>query len=109
MSSCIRVDPDQLRSAAVHIDGQGEDLLVGYSSVHSRIEAAQSGWAGRSAAALSARLAEWQATVAGIHARVSDHGTAMHGSGGFATTERNNTQAIAGVGRQDAGARPVDL
>ena len=80
MSSCIRVDPDQLRSAAVHIDGQGEDLLVGYSSVHSRIEAAQSGWAGRSAAALSARLAEWQATVAGIHARVSDHGTAMHGS-----------------------------
>jgi uncharacterized protein YukE len=51
MSSCIRVGPDQLRSAAVHIDGQGEDLLVGYSSVHSRIEAAQSGWAGRSAAA----------------------------------------------------------
>jgi WXG100 family type VII secretion target len=95
----IRVDPDQMRAAAVHVDGQAEDISVGHASVHSRMEAAQAGWAGASAAALTARVAEWQTSVALIGSRIADHGAAFHGGAeAFAQSEDQNRQALTEVG-----------
>ena len=69
----FRVDLEALASSAAHVSGQGEDLAAAHVSSDNRIEAAQPGWVGGSAAALSARTAAWLETSRRLLTRVGGH------------------------------------
>jgi uncharacterized protein YukE len=49
----FRVDLEALARSAAHVSGQGEDLATAHLSADNRMAAAQSGWVGSSALALS--------------------------------------------------------
>jgi len=60
MADRVRVDPVDLRMSAGHLAMHSEDLRTAHASADSDIDATQAGWAGASAAAMRAKLAEWQ-------------------------------------------------
>jgi WXG100 family type VII secretion target len=86
-------------SSAVHVYGQGEGLAAEHASADSRIEAAQAGWAGASAAAMTARSAKWMQTSAVLVGRLSTHSQDLHTCAcTFAETEQHRAEAIKAVG-----------
>ena len=77
----FRVDLEALASSAAHVSGQGEDLAAAHVSSDNRIEAAQPGWVGGSAAALSARTAAWLETSRRLLTRVGGHALQLNDDG----------------------------
>jgi hypothetical protein len=58
---------------------------------------------GMSAAAVEAKLSQWQATTAALTARLTDHAEAFTTSGiDYRDTDLRNAAAIADVGEQGA-------
>ncbi len=60
-------------SSALQVNSHGEDLAVCHMAADNRMAAAAGGWQGRSAQALSARLAAWNATSQDLLGRLRDH------------------------------------
>ncbi|MGV0871983.1 WXG100 family type VII secretion target [Mycolicibacterium sp. XJ879] len=77
MPGQLRANLSHLDTSAVQADGQAAELASGHTSAHGQIEAAQTGWTGRSAMSLAKRLAQWQAADAALQARVVEHGQAL--------------------------------
>ena len=95
----FQIDLEALVSSAAHVDGQGEDLATAYLCSDNRIAAAQSGWVGASAAALSGKTAAWLETSRGLLARVGAHALDLHNDGiDFAARERDNVEMLRAVG-----------
>jgi uncharacterized protein YukE len=73
----IKIDVEQLASAGRQVGDQAEDMAAEFLSADNRIQAAQHGWVGVSAAALRARMARWLPASPGLVGKVSEHGFAL--------------------------------
>jgi len=95
----FRVDLEALASSAAHVSGQGEDLAAAHVSSDNRIEAAQPGWVGGSAAALSARTAAWLETSRRLLTRVGGHALQLNDDGiDFSASESENVEKLRALG-----------
>jgi hypothetical protein len=102
--SWVRVDPADLATSSVIVQGHAEDLQIGHGAANTRTAAAQPGLMGLSAAVIEAKVAQWQAVTEVLCARLVGHGKARAGSAtGFAVTEDHNMQAVASVGQSEPG------
>jgi uncharacterized protein YukE len=100
----LRVDLEALACSAAHVTGQGEDLAIAHLSSDNRIEAAQIGWVGASAEALSARMAAWLETSRRLLTAVGDHALELHDDlHSFAAMERVNAEKLNEVGTASHG------
>jgi WXG100 family type VII secretion target len=95
----LRVNHEDMVGSAIHVTGQGEDLAMGHLASDNRMESAQAGWQGTSAAALAAKLADWQPKSKVLLARVADHAQGLHtAAAAYAAMEEDNAQALNRVG-----------
>lgn len=69
----LRVVIEDLVASAIAVTGLGEDLASASASSDARVEGAQSGWQGRSAAALTVLAARWAQDSQALVSRMSDH------------------------------------
>lgn len=100
----FRVDLEALAHSAAHVTGQGEDLATAHLSSDNRMAAAQSGWVGSSALALSTKTAAWLEDSRRLITRVGEHALSLHTDGiDFAATERDNAEKLRAV-QPTAGA-----
>ena len=96
--SDIKIDVEQLTASGRHASGQAEDLAAGFLTADNRMEAAQYGWAGTSATALSARAARWLPVSQALVGKVGDHGFALQDAAvQHAAAEAQRAQALADV------------
>jgi uncharacterized protein YukE len=81
------------------VANHGEDLLARQQSCHGEAAAAQSGWVGTSAAALSNLLDGWQNTTDAHLRRFGKHSCDMHfAAAEFSDMEDRNAEAVRRVG-----------
>lgn len=74
----LHVDTAELAAFAVAVSSHGEELAARYALSDSRIDAAQAGWPGRAAAALTARAGQWSAEGRVLLARIAEHAQSLH-------------------------------
>jgi uncharacterized protein YukE len=74
----LKANIEHLATSGVAVTGHGEDLAAQHSAADGRIEAAQRGWQGLSAVAMSARTEAWRSTTSALLARMSDHAQGLH-------------------------------
>jgi uncharacterized protein YukE len=95
----LRVDLAALVYSAAHANGQGEDLAIAHAISDSRMEAAQPGWAGDSAAAMVARMDVWLATSKALLMRVGEHALGLNSDAiKFTAMEQQNAEKLRAVG-----------
>lgn len=91
----LRVNIDDLGASGVAVTGHGEDVATIHAAATSRIEAAQSGWQGASALAMTALSAQWVATTTALVSRLSDHAQGLLASAqGFAEMEQRHSHQL---------------
>lgn len=91
----LRVNVEDLAASGAAVTGHGEDVAVKHAAAASRIDAAQAGWQGASALAMTALSEQWLATTATLVTRLSDHAQGLHASAqGFTEMEQRNSQAL---------------
>ncbi|SBS77677.1 conserved hypothetical protein [uncultured Mycobacterium sp.] len=107
----LRVNIEDLAASGVAVTNHGEDVAAQHAAAASRIDAAQAGWQGASALAMTALSEQWLATTAGLVTRLSDHAQGLHTSAqGFAEMEQRNSQALQQPARAaNAIASQTDL
>jgi uncharacterized protein YukE len=69
----LDIVPEQVYQAAAVGRARHEELAGTYASTQSQAWDAETGWVGRSGAALSALLDRWQSDAAGHHRLLNDH------------------------------------
>ena len=91
----LRVNIEDLAASAVAVTGLAEDVASRHSAADDRIDAAQSGWQGQSAATLADRAQQWLQDGRDGVARLSDHAQALHTSASeFWAHEQRSAQAL---------------
>lgn len=96
----LRVSIEDLAACGLAVTAHGEDLAAAHTAADGRIDAAMSGWQGRSAAALCARAAQWSQHSRALLARIGDHAQALHtGTAQLRAHEQRSAQALARQGR----------
>ncbi len=91
----LRVNIEDVSASGVAVNAHGEDVAVKHAAAASRIDAAQAGWQGASAAAMALLSEQWLATTSALVTRLSDHAQALHASAqGFAEMEQRNSQQL---------------
>ncbi|MEE6139567.1 WXG100 family type VII secretion target [Mycobacterium sp. 050128] len=99
----MKIDVEQLTVSGRQVSDQAEELAAGLLTSDNRIEAAQYGWAGRSAVALSARAARWLPVAQALVGKVGDHGFALQDAAVLhAAAEAQRARALAGVATRAA-------
>lgn len=73
----LRVDTDDLRMSADFMDMHGEDLRREHAAADTSIADSAAEWVGASAAALQAKLAEWQRVTAHATGEFTYHNAAF--------------------------------
>lgn len=95
----LRVNIEDMVGSAVYVSGQGEDLAMGHLASDNKMESAQAGWQGISAAALSAKLASWHPKSQALLTRVADHAQGLHTAAQtFQETEVERARVLRRVG-----------
>lgn len=96
----LRVSIEDLAACGLAVTAHGEDLAAAHTAADGRIDAAMSGWQGRSAAALCARAAQWSQHSRVVLARIGDHAQVLHaGAARFHDHEQHGAQVLARQGR----------
>ena len=91
----LRVNIESLAASGRTVAGHGEDVASKHAAAASRIDAAQVGWQGASALAMTARSEQWLASTSALLTRLSDHAQGLHTSAlGFGEMEQRNSQAL---------------
>ncbi|GAY13291.1 WXG100 family type VII secretion target [Mycobacterium sp. shizuoka-1] len=91
----LKVNIEDLAASGVAVTGHGEDVAVKHAAADGRVDAAQAGWQGASAAAMATLCGQWSATTTALVTRLSDHAQALHASAqGFAEMEQRHSQAL---------------
>jgi uncharacterized protein YukE len=104
MADKLRVDPTALSSAGNDVANHGEDLLARQLACHGEAAAAQSGWVGASAGALSNLLDGWQTTSDAHLRRFGKHSCDLHFAAvGFTDMEDRNSEEVRRVGEAAGG------
>jgi uncharacterized protein YukE len=94
----LRLDLEALAHSAAHVAGQGEDLATAHLSSDNRMVAAQSGWVGSSALALSAKTAAWLEDSRRLVGRVGNHALDLSNDGiEFSAMESDNAERMQAV------------
>jgi uncharacterized protein YukE len=94
----FRLDLEALAHSAADVTGQGEDLAAAHLSSDNRIAAAQSGWVGSSALALSTKTAAWLEDTRTLVTRVGEHALNLHADRiNFSTAEREHVETLRSV------------
>jgi uncharacterized protein YukE len=95
----LRVSLEDMVGSAVHVTGQGEDLATAHVIADSKMDVAQPGWQGASAASLAAKLTDWQVTSKALLSRVADHAQGLHSAAlAISSFEQAGAQALEQVG-----------
>ena len=98
MPQPIRVDPQELADAAERVRGYADQLRVGHGSAVTAADAAQSGLAGQSAQAISAKTQRWQTTTAALQRVLASQADALaSAANAYAETEADNQRAITSL------------
>ncbi len=96
----LRVNIEDLVASGVAVTGHGEEVACRHAAAANQIDAAQMGWQGMSAAALTVLSEQWTATTAALLSRLSDHAQGLHTSAqGFAEMEQRHSRALAEPGQ----------
>lgn len=91
----LRVDPTEVLIAADHVDVAADNLRADHGSAHSRIGAAQPGWIGSSAAALTASAAKWEEDSTRHYSELVGHVEALRSAASMYTgTDSQEKAAI---------------
>lgn len=91
----LRVNIESLAASGTAVAGHGENVAMKHAAAASRIDAAQIGWQGMSALAMTALSEQWLASTSAVLARLSDHAQGLHTSAqGFAEMEQRHSQAL---------------
>jgi uncharacterized protein YukE len=94
----FQVDLETLACSAAQVTGQGEDLATAHVSSDNRIAAAQSGWVGNSALALSTKTTTWLEDSRRLLSKIGEHALNMNNDGlDFSAVERDNVQQLGAV------------
>ncbi len=95
----LRVVVEDLVASAVAVTGHGEDLAAVLVAADGRIEAAQSGWQGRSAVALGAVAARWASDGHDVMTRMGEHASRLQVSAReFWAQDQGGAGALDSVG-----------
>lgn len=70
----LRVDPALVHESGMQVGELAETLRTELSASSQQISASQSGWIGKSAEALAAKLAEWDEAAQIHHQNIAGHG-----------------------------------
>ncbi|WP_445169308.1 WXG100 family type VII secretion target [Mycolicibacterium sp. Dal123E01] len=107
----LRVNVEHLAASGVAVTGHGEDVATEHAAAATRIDAAQGGWQGTSALAMTVLSEQWVATTSTLVGRLSDHAQGLHTSAqGFAEMEQHNSQELQVPAREaNAIASQTDL
>jgi hypothetical protein len=101
----LRVNVEQLVTAAVQVAGHGEALAARHLAADNQLEWAARGWAGGSAAALGRRAELWRDQSNRLVARVGGHANGLHSSAcQFLAMELGNSAAPGAPSSPTAGA-----
>ena len=93
----LKVDPIDLHMSADQMSVHHADLRAAHAEADSDIEGAQAGWVGASAAALQAKLAEWQATTERLCGSIAEHERAFRAAGRqYETVDEDGAEKITG-------------
>lgn len=96
----LRVNAEDVAASGVAVTGHGEDVAMKHAAAASRIDAAQAGWQGTSALAMTTLSELWVATTGALLTRLSDHAQALHTTArGFAAMEQRHSQALEAPAR----------
>ena len=110
MAGELNVDPESLHRASGNIQNHGEFMIGVHHESLGESEAAQTGWVGGSAGALSGMLTTWSEVTTDHATRLSNHVTGLHTSATvFSEMDRTNADAIRAVYRQGAQDSAEDL
>ncbi|UQX13585.1 hypothetical protein [Candidatus Mycobacterium methanotrophicum] len=94
----FRLDLEALAHSAAQVSGQGEDLATAHLSSDNRIVAAQSGWVGSSAVALSTKTATWLEDSRRLVTRVGGHALDLTNDGiDFSAMDGGNAEMLQAV------------
>ncbi|WP_197380792.1 WXG100 family type VII secretion target [Mycolicibacterium mengxianglii] len=97
----LKVNVEDLVASGVTVTGHGEDVAMKHNAADTRIETAQGGWQGRSAASMTLRLAAWSTTTTALLTRLSDHAQGLHSCAQeFCAMEERHAEALEEPGRQ---------
>ena len=69
----IRLNIEKLTTSGLAVTNHGEDVAAKHVTADGKIETAQGGWQGQSAAAMATRWAAWQETTGTLLTRMSGH------------------------------------
>lgn len=101
MPKPLQVDAVDLGLSAAVIDSLADEVRAAHADADARIEAAQSGWVGASAAAMAAKRAAWQGFTSGMYAEMAAHSAKFRAAAHeFQATDSHGAEAI------DAAAHP---
>ncbi|PND57125.1 hypothetical protein CRM90_13330 [Mycobacterium sp. ENV421] len=91
----LRVNIEHLAASGTKVACHGEDVAAKHAAAASRIDAAQAGWQGASAAAVALLSEQWVTTTSALVTRLSDHAEGLHASAlGFTEMEQRSSQAL---------------
>lgn len=74
----LKVNIEDLVASGMTVTGHGEDVAMKHCTADTRIETAQGGWQGRSAASMTTRLTAWSQTTTTLVTRLADHAQGLH-------------------------------
>lgn len=95
MADHLKVDPIDLHMSSAHMDMHHADLRTAHADAHADMEAAHGRWIGASAAALQAKLAEWQETTEQLCGDIAGHGEAFRAAAhSYTNVDADGAQAI---------------
>lgn len=108
VSGWFRVVPEDLQLSAARVDVHADDVQVRHTTSDGRIEAAQLGLPTASSAALSTKVAKWQADTATMFGRMVDHSAGLRaGASLYHQTDADNASEIdsaaAAISADDMG------
>lgn len=97
----LKVNIEDLVASGVKVTGHGEDVAMKHCTADTRIETAQGGWQGRSAASLTLRMTEWSTATTTLLTQLSNHAQGLHTCAQeFCAMEERHTEALEAPGRQ---------
>lgn len=101
----LRANVEELVASGVAVTNHGESMATAHAAADGRIESAQTGWQGTSAAALAVKSAAWATTTGTLLTRMSDHAQGLHtGAQGYAEGEERSSQTMQQVAAEGDAA-----
>lgn len=95
----MEVNPQDLLDSADQVERHARKLKTAHDAAHTLMEAAQAGWAGRSAVALQSLVAKWRAGTAAMTTDLSGHAEALRTAGlAYRDTDARAAEAVAQAG-----------